>query len=89
MICPLTLSLKTSRRKGIVTTEIADTGIGIPEELRGRIFNPFFTTQDVGEGTGLGLTVVASIVAAHAGEISLDSSLGEGSKFRISFNAAK
>ena len=82
------LSLKSWRRRGIVLAEVADTGVGIAPDDRSRIFNPFFTTHEVGQGTGLGLTVVASIVAAHAAEIEVDSKVGEGSTFRLMFKPA-
>jgi two-component system NtrC family sensor kinase len=53
--------------------------------MRERIFNPFFTTREVGEGTGLGLTVSDSIVASHGGTLEVESTVGQGSVFRIAF----
>ena len=58
---------------------ITDNGPGINNDIQSEIFNPFYTTRQ--EGTGLGLAVVAAVVRAHEGEISLDSELGEGSRF--------
>jgi signal transduction histidine kinase len=63
--------------------EISDTGCGIPAELQERVFQPFFTTRPVGQGTGLGLSVCAGIVTALGGEISFESEPGRGSLFRV------
>lgn len=82
-----TLTLKTRVRRGEVIVDVQDTGTGIPEEIRDRVFDPFFTTREVGEGTGLGLAVSHSIVAAHGGTIELDSEPGDGTTFRVRFTA--
>jgi signal transduction histidine kinase len=79
------LTLRTLRKEGRVVVEVRDTGVGIPEEIRERIFNPFVTTREVGEGTGLGLTVSDSIVASHGGTLDVESTVGQGSVFRVSF----
>jgi two-component system NtrC family sensor kinase len=79
------LTLRTYRRDGQVVVEVRDTGVGIPESMLERIFNPFVTTREVGEGTGLGLTVSDSIVTSHGGKLDVESTLGVGSVFRISF----
>ncbi|MCG8451774.1 MAG: ATP-binding protein [Spirochaetales bacterium] len=60
---------------------VSDTGTGIPEELQGKIFEPYFTTRDT--GSGLGLTVVYKVVKEHGGDIQMDSSVGRGTTFRI------
>lgn len=65
---------------------VADTGPGVPENLRGRVFEPFFTTRD--KGTGLGLAVARQIVEAHAGRIDVAERPGGGALFRISLPAA-
>jgi signal transduction histidine kinase len=79
------LSLSTKCKDGRVIAEIKDTGMGIPPEIRERIFHPFFTTREVDEGTGLGLAVSDSIVAAHGGTLEVESAVGKGSLFRVSF----
>jgi two-component system, cell cycle sensor histidine kinase and response regulator CckA len=64
---------------------IADTGAGIPEEIRSKIFEQFFTTKPVGQGTGLGLYIVSSVMKAHGGSIQLQSRVGEGTTFNLLF----
>ena len=60
-----------------VVVEVVDDGPGIPREAQGRVFEPFYTTKEVGAGTGLGLDIVRRVVAAHGGEISVRSEPGE------------
>jgi signal transduction histidine kinase len=79
------LTLKTRVSEDSVTAEVRDTGSGIEDEIRDRLFDPFFTTREVGEGTGLGLAVSDSIVAAHGGKMVVRSTVGVGSVFRAEF----
>jgi two-component system NtrC family sensor kinase len=69
--------------KPMVAISIVDTGCGIPETNLRRIFDPFFTSKDVGKGTGLGLSVSHGIIEAHGGLIEVQSKVGEGSTFRV------
>jgi signal transduction histidine kinase len=64
-----------------VVVEVADNGPGVPAELTDRIFNPFFTTKP--QGSGLGLAIVRKIVDAHDGRIDLNSTPGQGTRFRV------
>jgi len=68
-----------------VVVEIEDTGSGIPPEVLPRIFDPLFTTNPSGSGTGLGLSVVSALVARAGGHVAVESRVGEGSCFRIYF----
>ncbi|GAB6063430.1 ATP-binding response regulator [Deferrisoma palaeochoriense] len=68
---------------------VTDTGEGIPPELQPRIFEPFFTTKPPGQGTGLGLALVHSVVTAAGGRVTLRSSPGKGTEFRLYFPVAE
>lgn len=70
-----------------VSMQIADTGPGIPEDALARIFEPFYTTKEPGEGTGLGLFITRNLVTLLGGRIEVASRLGEGTVFTITFPA--
>ena len=77
------IEIGTQANRHEVILEITDDGCGIPEEIHSRIFDAFFTTKPVGEGTGLGLSISHSIVSDHGGRIELESTPGQGSRFRV------
>ena len=79
---PRVLTVASSTDGETVTVRVGDTGPGIPQEIQGKVFEPYFTTRDF--GSGLGLTLVYKIVKEHLGEIELDSKPGSGSTFSIS-----
>jgi PAS domain S-box-containing protein len=66
-----TLTVTTNLLADMVTIEICDNGPGVPPELAGRVFEPFFSTKEVGEGTGLGLSIAMGIAEAHGGSLTL------------------
>lgn len=77
----LTITIKREANEAVVT--IGDTGPGIPEAIRDKIFDVFFTTKAVGEGSGLGLDIVKKIVNKHHGKISFETELNKGTCFMI------
>jgi two-component system NtrC family sensor kinase len=79
-----TLFVRTSREGNKVLIHIKDTGIGIPEEIRDKIFDAFFTTKQKVKGVGLGLSVCYGIIKDHSGEIRVESEEGKGTTFIIS-----
>jgi signal transduction histidine kinase len=76
--------VKTTSNNDHITITIADTGIGIAADKVGRVFEPFYTTKEVGRGTGLGLSIAYDIVKKHKGEIWAESEVGKGTTFTIS-----
>jgi signal transduction histidine kinase len=79
----MTLRTRLEPEKGMVVIEVQDTGCGISEEDRSRIFEPFFSTKTAGKGIGLGLAVVYGIIKEHGGMIDFESEPGVGTTFRI------
>jgi two-component system NtrC family sensor kinase len=84
MQTPLELRISTTvEHDGSVVIRVTDNGAGISPSLLGRIWDPFFTTKEEGVGTGLGLSVVHSIVTEHGGVVDVQSELGRGTEFMV------
>ena len=81
-----TLTVKTSKEVNKVLIHIQDTGVGIPEEIRDKIFEAFFTTKQKVKGVGLGLSVCYGIIKDHGGEIKVESEEEKGTTFTISLH---
>jgi PAS domain S-box-containing protein len=77
------VKVRLEERGTLVAVAIADTGTGIPPEVRARLFEAFFTTKKKGEGTGLGLAISRNFVVSHGGDITASSEVGKGSTFTV------
>lgn len=77
------ITVRTWSEDDSVFVTVADTGKGMPEEVKKCIFEPFFTTKEAGKGTGLGLSISADIIRKHGGEISVESEVGVGTIFTV------
>ena len=75
--------VNTKKSGNSVIITVSDNGNGIPEKIKEKIFQPFFTTKPTGSGTGLGLSLSYDIVKAHGGEIKVESKEGKGTEFVI------
>ena len=84
-----TLRIRTDTSEAKLQLWIEDTGIGINEADIKKIYDPFFTTKEIGKGTGLGLSVTYGIVQEHGGDISVESSPGHGTSFRLELPLAR
>jgi signal transduction histidine kinase len=78
-----TVSVYTKKVDGKIEIRVKDNGIGIPQKVVDKIFQPFFTTKPTGQGTGLGLSLSYDIIKAHGGEIKVGTKEGEGAEFVI------
>jgi two-component system, NtrC family, sensor kinase len=83
------ITLGCNMQNGQINLWVADTGKGMDKETQRKAFDPFYTTEEVGSGTGLGLTVSRDIVKAHQGEIQIDSELGKGTRVVITLPLIK
>ena len=75
------IEISTSTEGEDIRIEVSDNGPGVPEELRKKIFQPFFTTKEIGKGTGLGLAIVSEVVRKHGGSVSIGSDSKSGASF--------
>jgi signal transduction histidine kinase len=79
-----TVTVTTKRDNGKIEIDVKDNGMGIPEQVRHKIFQPFFSTKGTGQGTGLGLSLSYDIITkGHGGSIEVESTEGEGTEFKI------
>lgn len=77
------MSISTYTENETLVVSIADTGIGMDDVVKSKIFEPFYTTKDVGEGTGLGMSIVFGIIESHNGKILIDSEPGKGTLIKL------
>ena len=83
------VTIATTRNENGIEISVSDNGDGIPDSIKEKIFQPFFTTKPTGQGTGLGLSLSYDIVKAHGGELTVETKAGEGSKFIINLPLTK
>lgn len=79
------ITIETKVYEDYVSLVVEDMGVGISKDVIKKIFIPFFTTKEIGQGTGLGLPVIHGIVSSHGGKIDVDSEVGRGSRFEVKF----
>lgn len=77
------LHVKTSQTDGLIRVDFTDQGIGMDDDTQQKMFDPFFTSKDIGVGTGLGLSIAYKIIEAHNGSIDVESTVGEGTTLSI------
>jgi signal transduction histidine kinase len=82
---PMTIEIRTGPGANgqEVVLEVVDNGIGIPEDVKPRVTEPFFTTKEPGQGVGLGLAICQQFIKDHHGRLEFESRAGEGSTFRV------
>jgi C4-dicarboxylate-specific signal transduction histidine kinase len=78
---PRRLTIRSEASASVVSVSFRDTGPGVPREVRSKLFQPFFTTKQVGKGTGLGLSLSYRILQEHQGTLRLDEDAGPGASF--------
>ena len=82
------LTIKSYAENGQVCVKVSDTGIGMSEEVKNKIFEPFYTTKKVGKGTGLGVSISYGIIQDYKGSIDIESEVGKGTTFTLKFPQA-
>ena len=83
------LRIRTFSEGNFVVATVEDNGTGMDEEVKNKIIEPFFTTKEVGRGTGLGVSISYGIIKDYEGEIQIDSQVGSGTTFRLQFPAVR
>ncbi len=81
------IDIRTFSRDGRVVARVSDTGVGMDQEVMDKILEPFFTTKEVGKGTGLGVSISYGIIKDYDGAIDIDSRVGRGTTFTLTFPA--
>ena len=81
------LTIKSFAENGQVAVYVSDTGIGMSEKIMNKIMEPFFTTKKMGKGTGLGVSISYGIIKDYEGTIEIESEVGQGTTFKITFPA--
>jgi PAS domain S-box-containing protein len=82
------LTIKSFAENGHVCIKVTDTGVGMSEEVKNKIFEPFYTTKKVGKGTGLGVSISYGIIQDYKGSIEIESEVGKGTTFTLTFPKA-
>jgi C4-dicarboxylate-specific signal transduction histidine kinase len=82
------LTIESFAENGDVCVKVIDTGVGMSEEVKNKIFEPFYTTKKVGKGTGLGVSISYGIVKDYKGSIEIESEVGKGTTFTLTFPKA-
>ena len=77
------VSVGLSESGDLAVLRVRDTGSGMPQETLKDIFTPFYTTKQLGKGSGMGLSIVYGVVKMHAGDITVDSEVGKGTTFHV------
>ena len=73
----------TEKEEDLLIIRFLDQGVGMDQETQQKMFEPFYTSKNIGEGTGLGMSIAYKIIEAHSGKIDVDSTIGEGTAISI------